>query len=202
MTRVIESLMDRKFGKLLVVSFNRREKGSTYWLCQCDCGRQKAIQAGHLKAGLITSCGCYKKPKVLFPIKEGSSFNSARNRCNNPNDPAYNNYGGRGIKFLLSSKQSMVDHIGFCPIGSMRYSLDRIDNDGNYEIGNIRWTSSKEQANNRRSNVKITYNNKTQSLNDWVKDSGIKRSTLAMRIRAGWNIDDVINTPINKNADK
>lgn len=81
-------------------------------------------------------------------LPEINTFLAIEQRCNNPNNPRYTNYGGRGIKCLLRTWQEIINSIG--PRPGINYSIDRINNDGNYELGNIRWATSKQQANNRR----------------------------------------------------
>lgn len=80
-------------------------------------------------------------------LSEVRVFRSARNRCINPNVKSYPRYGGRGIQFLLSSYEEMIEAIGHKP--TLHHTLDRIDNNKNYEVGNIRWATPKEQAANR-----------------------------------------------------
>lgn len=83
----------------------------------------------------------------MHESSEYATYHSARNRCVNPNDGRYADYGGRGIKFLFTSFEEFYEHIGPRPEDR---SLDRIDNDGHYEIGNVKWSTSEEQAANRR----------------------------------------------------
>jgi hypothetical protein len=112
---------------------------------------------------------------------EHDSWLSAKQRCLNPNDRAYSRYGGRGIKF---SERWMVflafyEDMGPRPLGM---ELDRIDNNGNYEPGNCRWATPQQQANNRRSNRWITFNGKTQTVMQWSRETGIKRTTIEQRL--------------------
>jgi hypothetical protein len=138
--------------------------GKIVRLYKCDCGEEKWIIQENVVAGNSRSCGCIRREMVVarnmsgtipHPVKHGGAktleykiFKSAKGRCVNPNDPKYSDYGGRGIKFLFSSFQQFIDHIGWRP--SRDLSLDRKNNDGNYEPGNVRWATSSEQAFNRR----------------------------------------------------
>ena len=104
-------------------------------------------------------------------------------RCNEEQHYNYKNYGGRGIKVCerwMSDFWNFVEDMGEKP--SQAYSLDRIDNDGNYSPDNCKWSTSKEQNNNRRGRVNITYNGKTQSLSEWSRETGIKFITLSKRL--------------------
>jgi hypothetical protein len=116
-------------------------------------------------------------------------------RCTNPNTREYVRYGGRGISICedwLVFENFMRD-MGERPDGS---SIDRIDNDGNYEPSNCRWATQKTQTNNRSVTRMITANGQTLPLTEWSALIGVKPITLEKRVKAGWSDHDVINTPI------
>jgi len=119
-----------------------------------------------------------------------------KSRCVNRNDPAYYKYGGRGITICerwLKFEDFLTD-MGDRPEG---LSLDRIDNNGNYEPGNCRWATRKEQANNRRNSLKITFNHKTQTLAQWSQELNIKFTTLWARInKHKWSVEKAFTTPV------
>ena len=102
----------------------------------------------------------------------------------------YKNYGGRGIKCEWNSFEEFYKDMGDIPEG--RYSIDRIDNNGNYSKENCRWATTKEQGNNRRTNHLLTYGGETMNTSLWAERVGIKRSTIQNRIRRGWNIKDAL----------
>jgi hypothetical protein len=158
-----------RFGRLV---FKNREqndgKGRERWICECDCGKIDIFQSSHIKSGATKSCGCLHKEllsKIRF--KHGCSGNvngkrksiyytiwqSMRDRCKNKNSNYYHNYGGRGIKVseefhdFITFYNYLMETIGPRPAGD--YSIDRINNDGNYEKGNLRWATRKEQRNNQ-----------------------------------------------------
>jgi hypothetical protein len=152
-------LTGRRFGRLKVLARNRPTKPGWLWNCLCDCGSPHIAKTGNLTSGKTQSCGCLKSELLeaknatlglLFKNnkREYHAFWHAKNRCENPADSAYKHYGRRGIKFLFASLAEFLDHIG--PRPSSKHSLDRIDNDGNYEPGNVRWATMKQQANNMR----------------------------------------------------
>lgn len=128
-------------------------------------------------------------------------FNMKR-RCNGVKTPYYKNYGGRGIKYCdewekYENFKKWALESGY----EEGLSLDRIDVNGNYYPENCRWISKKEQANNKRQSIMITYNGKTQSLQRWAEESGMRYSTFRARIRSyGWDIEKALNTPVRKSG--
>jgi len=142
-----------KFGKWKVISFYEIKHNHRYWNCICECGKEKTISGGDLKRGRSTSCSsCSKQTHglTLHPLYD--TVNSAINRCNNPKNPKYKNYGAKGIKFKFNSISDAIkwieENLGSRPEGM---ELDRIDTNGNYEpdINQLRWATARTQANNR-----------------------------------------------------
>jgi hypothetical protein len=118
-----------------------------------------------------------------------------RQRCSNPNASNYARYGGRGISVCaLWAKDfwAFVDYIGPRPIGS---TLDRIDNEGDYEPGNVRWATNEEQARNRRNNKKIELFGESKTVGAWAQVHGLRKSTIASRLAKGWSAERAILTP-------
>lgn len=150
-----------KHGRLTSLGLtNQTVDGSRrYTRFRCDCGNEHFAQAKHVRSGLIVSCGCHHNEQVANRNRAGrthgasntreyKSYNNARYRCTDPKNVAYANYGGRGIEFRFNSFEEWLDELG--PVPSVEHTVDRIDNDGHYERGNVRWATPKEQAGNKR----------------------------------------------------
>lgn len=128
-------------------------------------------------------------------------FNMKR-RCNGVNTPYYKNYGGRGIKYCKEWERYETFKKWALANGYKDgLSLDRIDVDGDYTPQNCRWVTWKEQSNNKRQTVFITYKGKTQSLQRWAEESGIRYTTFRARIiQYGWDMEKALNTPVRKSG--
>ncbi len=132
--------------------------------------------------------------------KEWKAWSSVKERVLNPNCPNYKNYGARGIKIYsewISSYEEFLSYIGRAP--SRNHSLDRIDNDGDYTPGNIRWATKIQQHNNERRNRKITFKQETMTMTQWSRKLGIGKTTLFMRInKYKWPIKKAFSLKIHE----
>lgn len=171
---MINDLTNQRFGQLVVIGFDgRNSRSNRLWRCACECGEETIVVAGNLTSGNTKSCGCLQrklasatlsKRNTLYRVIHGLTgtpefyaFHSAKRRCVNPNDKFYPAYGGRGIQFRFDTLQDFVNAVGRRPPNpspwsspKSYWSLDRIDNDGHYEIGNVRWTDPVTQSQNRK----------------------------------------------------
>jgi hypothetical protein len=155
----ISDLSGERFGRVTVMWPAGRHDGRIYWMASCDCGTYFPTRSDALKDGRTPSCGCQRRERAarglphmrhgLAGTPEHDAFNCAKQRCTNPNDKGYKNYGGRGIEFRFDSFEEFYACLG--PKPTPLHSIDRINNDGHYEAGNVRWATRSEQNKNRRS---------------------------------------------------
>lgn len=159
---VPEDLTGRIFERLTVVGMDRTRGGRTRWFCRCSCGSMKSVTACELKAGNTKSCGCFDADrKKTTTVRHGFSrtptyvcWSNMHARCSNQSRPDFARYGGRGICVCdhWSDFATFLADMGEKPLG---LTLDRIDNNGNYEPGNCRWATPSEQRRNQRSKSEI-----------------------------------------------
>lgn len=193
-----------KFGKWEVVSTFRKDTGykRLYANVKCECGVEKAVDAASLVAGGSSSClkcrrsgtlkhGYAKRGQVKA---EWQAWNHMIQRCTNPHDKHYHDYGSRGITVCqrwADSFEAFLADMG--PKPGRKLSLDRIENDKNYEPGNCRWATTKQQSQNRRGLQMITFRGETLCLNEWARRVGLKRTTLAARLlNLGWSVEKAL----------
>ena len=167
----VKNLVGEKFGRLKVIRFSRLDmrgnRSRTLWICQCDCGATIEAMGQSLRSKCQISCGCWRKERMgRLNYKHGEStighrspewicWRNIQARCYYEKDIAYENYGGRGItvcKRWRDSYVSFLKDMGRKP--GPEYSIDRINNEGPYKKSNCKWSTPKEQANNRRPSSK------------------------------------------------
>lgn len=159
---LFQDISGQKFNKLTVVKYlGKNNIGQSRWLCICECGIEKEALAHHLKSGNVKSCGCLllSENRINSATRYGgtgtpewTSFHAAKKRCNPKFAEKYPDHAGRGIQFKFKNFGEFLEHIGPRPEPKFDYSLERIDNEGHYEVGNVRWATRIEQARNRRCN--------------------------------------------------
>lgn len=152
---LFQDLTGQKFNSFTIIIYvGKTKQGQSIWLCECECGVRKEISAHHLKSGNTTSCGCKRSERHtihgMSNTPEWNSYHAAKKRCNPKFADKYPDWAGRGIRFKFKSFQEFLDHIGPRPEPKLEYSLERIDNDGHYEAGNVKWATKQDQARNRR----------------------------------------------------
>lgn len=124
------------------------------------------------------------------------SWDCMKTRCCNKNSSNYKNYGGRGIRICDRWKDSFKNFLEDMGERPMNMSLDRINNNGDYEPNNCKWSSIKEQNNNMRCNRLITFKGRTKNLTQWAEDTGMDGSTLWHRLKNGWSINKSLTTKV------
>ena len=194
----------RTFGRLIAVEYDKSVKGKSYWMCKCECGEMKSIALNSLTSGKTLSCGCLRNERVaakctthgMSKTRLHKEWRGIKYRCLNPNSTRYRYYGGRGIMICDEWKESFVSFMEWSNKNGYDDSLtiDRIDNNGNYEPNNCRWTTQLQQGHNRNlfSNNKSGYSGVC-----WAKDRNKWRVTIinnGERINIGSfvNKDDAI----------
>lgn len=202
----LNNLVGKKIGRLTVIKrADDNRHGGTMWVCRCECGNELTVFAGNLSRKNTRSCGCLKKEIVktvnlihgMTESREYSSWLAMKGRCKKDYFESCF-YFDRGIKVCdrwINSFENFYKDMGDRPPNT---SIDRIDNSKGYSPDNCRWASIKEQADNRRSNIKITYNGVSGSPEYWSKVIKISRSTIVARKYRGWSDEMIVNTPLFK----
>ncbi len=197
----------QRIGNLVIQKLAKKDKyGHSHWECLCDCGNKKIAAWSSLCDGIPSSCGCQtSKVRSEARITHGRTNSSEyaiwrgiKRRCYNPKNEAFSDYGGRGITMCerwLTSFENFFEDMGERPHG---LSINRKNNDGNYEPENCEWATTKEQQNNRRSNRLIEFNGRTQTMSEWATEIGLKHCTLWRRFHNGWSIEKCLTEKLNK----
>lgn len=197
-----KDLKNKRFGMLIAKRLAGKNKsGRTLWFCHCDCGKESITTTSNLINGHTKSCGCIRKfnsvTHGMYYHPLYNVWNAMKQRCYNPNHLAYYRYGGRKIK-VCNEWQSFKPFADWAISNGYKKGLtiDRINNNGNYEPNNCRFVSYRRQANNRKNNHFITYQGETMTLADWGRRVSINPRALLKRLNRGWCIDKTLNTPL------
>lgn len=209
MPRKVENIIGQKFGRLLVVkNLGVNSHGSTLHRCICDCGNIKDTPISYLKQGHTTSCGCLvKQMRTVHTLSQSRLYNIHQGmlkRCYNENSAAYQCYGGRGIIVCNEWKNDFVEFYKWAMENGYEDNLtiERIDNDGNYEPNNCRWATKAEQTRNTRKNVYFTFNGVTKTMSEWAKTFDIPLTTFRRRMLQNRPFDEIISKNRLKNCKK
>ena len=198
-------LTNKKFNRLTVLKINGKKNNHYEWKCKCCCGNIVIVSGGNLSSGHTNSCGCLQKERAYnYQIKHGMTHTNTYNswsamiqRCNNINNISYNNYGGKGIKVCedwYTDFNSFLKDMGERPRGM---SIDRILVSGNYEKNNCKWSTEKEQQNNKTNNVLLLYKGETKTISEWSDKLSIKYTTLYSRLfEYNWSIEKSFSTKV------
>ena len=195
-----DNLTGRKYGRLTVLGLSEKRSGrKSYWVCECECGKQKLVRSDSLKCGQVQSCGCLRDEKGFVNLDRTThgdtptgaharlwqTWQGIKQRTTNQNDKSYPRYGGRGIKMCPEWRDSYIAFREWALENgySDDLTIDRIDVNGDYEPSNCRWATQKEQSNNRRSNVLIEWDDKTLNIEQWSEATGIPYKVLHDRYR-------------------
>lgn len=191
----IDVVVGEKYSHLLVLSIT--ESRYPMALCRCDCGKEKRIRVSSIRFRFTHSCGCYRKrSKTKHGMKgtpEYKVWKGINARCNNPNGAGWANYGGRGISVCQRWSgehgfSNFISDMGLRP--SDKHTIDRIDNNGNYEPKNCRWATRSQQMMNTRKSRMMTFDGCTKSMKQWSIDLGIPYGRILNRVHRGHSVEN------------
>lgn len=197
--KIRNDLTNKTFGYLTVLQLSEDQgngkKPIVKWSCLCKCGKVITVKSDSLISGHTVSCGC-KKITHGFANKERlyNTWKCMRQRCNNPNNKSYPNYGGKGVKICeewndYSIFRSWALNNGYTD----ELSIDRINSNGNYEPSNCRWANDKVQMNNQTRNRKILFEGKEYTMSQLAEKFGLSYSAMQHRIERGWSMKRIAN---------
>lgn len=189
-------LTGRTFGSWTVLSY----AGKRRWFCRCACGEERSVLGDTLRRGESTKCRPCRNSRPTW-IKHGATgtrlyrvWASMKGRVASK-DPRY---GGRGIQICNEWKNNFdvfrdwALANGYAP----GLSIDRINNDGHYEPGNCRWADIKQQARNKRTNVRVEFRGRTGILTDFAVELSLRVKSVEARLRRGWSVNDALTVPL------
>lgn len=202
-------LTGQTFGRLTVLSFTGRTDKfhRALWLCQCSCSKQIVVTSHNLRTGQTKSCGCLhietlhkhrlaRKTHGFTGTRIHRIWKAMLQRCFNPNMFHFHRYGGRGITVCERWRkfENFLADVGEPP--SPEHSLDRYPNpNGNYEAGNVRWATPKQQRDNTSQKRLLSAHGKTQTLKQWAHELGMSMSGLHARLATGWPVERALTVP-------
>jgi hypothetical protein len=163
----------------------------------------KVARMSDLRSGKTQSCGCRAKELTaerstthgMTNTPEYRAWANMITRCTNPNFAGWHRYGGRGIECRFSGFEQFLAALGHRP--SPGHSVDRIDTNGHYEAGNVRWALRKSQNRNQSSNRLLTHDGRTQCVAAWAEEIGMHVKTLRHRLALGWSVERALTTPVS-----
>lgn len=197
-------LVGKKFGRLTVIKRVENVNPSKF-LCICECGNKKDISSSCLRKGFTRSCGCLNRELTIsrnYRHGEGIDFQCTREyrawlhlkgRCLQHNDKSFKRYGGRGIKVCdrwLESYSNFLKDMGRCPKG---YSIERVNNNGDYSPDNCIWLPLSLQAKNTSKNIVLTAYGKTMILKDWAENLGVSYGAIKWHLNKGKAMHEVVD---------
>ncbi len=190
------------YGRLTVVRFSHKENRISFWHVVCSCGNKAVVRGKDMKSKNTRSCGCLSGESRKTAKKHGKTYTRSyitwvnmKTRCLNLNNDRYKDYGGRGIrickKWMLF--EGFYEDMGERPEG---LTLERIDNNGNYELGNCKWSNPREQANNTRTNRILKHDGLFLTVAQWEEKLSFSRGVICARLKLGWSTEKALTTPI------
>ena len=203
--------MEQKYGRWTVLGdgapalIGKHKKTFSTLLCRCDCGTLRLVMSHSLTRGLSKSCGCWTRQRSSERhTKHGATgtpeykvWNALLQRCYNPRNKRYTDYGGRGVTVCDDWRHDFASFLAYVgPRPSPRHSIDRKDNERGYEPGNVQWSTGKEQMRNRRVTRYFEVNGVNVCLAELAEKCGIPSNTLRARLLAGWPHEKAFTQPV------
>lgn len=188
----------KRFGQLLVVQHSEGRN----WLCLCDCGRETIVDRGNFK--VTKSCGCLRRKVLVDDVpanhlktktKVHNAWLKMFRRCRGDEERWYDSYTKRGITVCERWKSFELFYADVGDPPTIDHSLDRIDPNGNYEPGNVRWATHTTQMRNTTRNRYLTFNGETHCCSEWAEITGLTSSAILSRLGYGWTIEKTLTTP-------
>lgn len=205
-----------RFGRLECLKVVGREASSrcVVWLCRCDCGAMVAVRSTSLLTGNTKSCGCLQREKARSQAASRAKHNGCgtrlyriwkhmKERCQNPNNKDYSNYGGRGI-YVCDEWLDFAKFRDWALANGYRddLTIERIDVNGPYAPSNCIWIPKAAQNRNTRATRRVTFAGRTLTLREWAEATGIPWNTLRNRLAKGWPFERAITEPIHRNKQR
>lgn len=193
-------LTGQVFNHLTVIELGEPQGKVRRWKCICRCGKETQVPTYHLRTGGIKSCGCLQRESVVTHGQsygaEYQAWKGIKRRCYSKKSRMYKRYGGRGITVCQRWRDSFANF--FADMGkrpSAKHSIERIDNNGNYEPSNCKWATDAEQTRNTSRNVYVEFRGERLTVQDWAKRLGVTHGTLQNRIKR-WGVERALTTPV------
>lgn len=191
----------QQYSRLTVVEFSDTDRhGNARWQCLCECGESVIVNGHSLASGHTKSCGCFNRAATSersFRHGECNSpeyfvWRSMNQRCTNPKDRSWRNYGGRGIRVCerWSSFEAFISDMGRRP--TAKHQIDRIDNDGDYCPENCQWVTCRENNSHRRISIRIVWRGQEMCLAEVSRLTGVHYDTMRHRFKRGWTAHEIV----------
>ena len=201
------NLVGKVFSRLTVVSLEKIPGARPKWICRCECGAEKKVNTSHLVKGTTRSCGCLMlgtknaEKHGRSRVPEYGPWYSMKRRCYDEKSINYEIYGGRGITVCdrwLNSIENFCEDMG--PRPSLDHSIDRINNDGNYEPGNCHWATREDQGLNTRQTRKLVYRGVTYNTKEASETFGIPADRIRERLHRNWTVERTLETSLRRRS--
>jgi len=192
------------FGRLTVLASAGPDKhGALRYDARCECGERTTVRGVDLTHGRTKSCGCLARDAHTthgHTVGDASptyrTWHAMVERCTNPKHASYHRYGGRGITVHAPwlTFENFLREVGERP--TPKHEIDRENNDGNYEPGNVRWATRAQQARNTSRTRNVTIGGETLCLTDWAHRFGLPPGVVRARVHLGWSVERALKTPV------